>query len=53
MSKNKKGPQFIRFLNPIIKVLKDNGGSLPASEVADRVIEMENIYRILQKMNLK
>ena len=34
-----KGPQFIRFLKPIIEVLRESGGSGTSSEVTDKVIE--------------
>jgi restriction system protein len=33
------GPQFIRFLKPIIEVLRELGGSGTSSEVTDKVIE--------------
>ena len=36
---NTKGPQFIRFLTPIIEVLREIGGSGTSSEVTDKVIE--------------
>jgi|WetSurMetagenome_2_1015567.scaffolds.fasta_scaffold164564_1 restriction system protein len=42
MSKG-KGPQFIRFLKPIIDVLKETGGSGTVSEVIDRIIEKMKI----------
>jgi len=38
MSK-RKGPQFLDYINPIIEVLKENGGSGNASEIIDKVIE--------------
>ncbi len=34
-----KGPQFIRFMQPILASLKENGGSATSSETADNVIE--------------
>ena len=34
-----KGPQFVRFFNPITEVLKETGGSGTAAEVLDLVIE--------------
>jgi restriction system protein len=33
-----KGSQFIRYLNPVLQVLKDNGGVGAASEIIDGVI---------------
>ena len=38
-----KFPQFFRFINPIVEVLKDLGGSGNASEVTDAVIEKMEI----------
>ena len=38
-----KGPQFIRFLKPIIEVLRESGGSGTSSEVTDKVIERLDI----------
>ncbi|MBK9466924.1 MAG: restriction endonuclease [Gammaproteobacteria bacterium] len=34
-----KGPQFIRFMHPILVSLKEKGGSATSSETADDVIE--------------
>lgn len=34
-----KGPQFTRFLKPIIEVLRESGGSGTSSEVTDKVID--------------
>ncbi len=42
MSEN-KGPKFIRFFNPILKVLNDLGGSGNSGEVKDLVIEKMEI----------
>ena len=42
MIKN-KGPKFIRFFDPILKVLKELGGSGNSREVKDLVIERMNI----------
>lgn len=39
----KKGPKFIRFFNPILKVLNELGGSGNSGEVKDLVIERMNI----------
>lgn len=38
MSKS-KGPQFVRFIKPIIEVLQETGGSGTSAEIIDRVIE--------------
>lgn len=40
---NQKLPQHFRFINPIIEVLKELGGSGRSSEVTDVVIEKMNI----------
>ena len=48
-----KGPQFIRFLRPIIEVLRESGGSATSSEVADKVIERMNIPDEEQSIILK
>ncbi len=48
-----KGPQFIRFLKPIIEVLRDFGGSGTSSEVTDKVIERLNISDEEQSIILK
>lgn len=38
-----KGSQFIRYLNPVLQVLKNNGGIGAASEIIDGVIAHLNI----------
>ncbi len=48
-----KGPQFIRFLKPIIEVLRESGGSGTSSEVTDKVIERLNIPEEEQSVILK
>ena len=48
-----KGPQFIRFLKPIIEVLRESGGSGTSSEVTDKVIERMNIPDAEQSVILK
>jgi restriction system protein len=48
-----KGPQFIRFLKPIIEVLRESGGSGTSSEVTDKVIERLNIPDKEQSVILK
>ena len=53
MRRSGKGPQFIRFFRPILKVLGTTGGSGTPSEVIDRVIEMLRIPDSEQKTTLK
>jgi restriction system protein len=38
-----KGPGFIRFIKPILKVLTQSGGSGTPSEIVDRAIELAGI----------
>ena len=38
-----KGPQFVRYILPILHVLREMGGSATAAEVTDAVIERENL----------
>src|SRR5580693_6785692 len=38
-SSKTKGPQFLRYIAPIVLTLRDLGGSGTAGEVADRVVE--------------
>ncbi len=42
-SLNNKGPQFIKYFNPILEVLRELGGSGNASEVQDLVIDKMKI----------
>ena len=42
-SNKAKGPQFTRFLKPIIEVLRKSGGSGTSSEVTDKVIDRLHI----------
>jgi hypothetical protein len=37
------GPQFIRYMLPILHALREMGGSATASEVTDAVIERESL----------
>ena len=53
MAVKAKGPQFIRFMQPIIEVLLDSGGSATSSEVAEKVIERMNIPDEEQSVILK
>jgi restriction system protein len=48
-----KGPQFIRFLKPVIEVLKETGGSGTVAEVIDHVIEKMRIPESEQEVTLK
>lgn len=48
-----KGPQFTRFLKPILEVLRNSGGSGTSSEVTDKVIEWLNIPDDEQSVMLK
>lgn len=52
MSKT-KGSQFIRFLIPIIEVLKESGGSGTVTEVIDRVLEKMKIPESEQEVTNK
>lgn len=49
----KKGPQFIRWFNPVIKALKDLGGSGTPSEVVEYVSKMEKVPEEVQQEKLK
>ncbi len=51
--KEAKGPQFIRFFNPIIQVLKESGGSGTAAEIIDKTIEIMNISEKEQEATTK
>jgi restriction system protein len=51
--KAKGGPQFIRFLKPIIEILRESGGSSTSSEVTDLVIERLGISDEEQTVILK
>lgn len=48
-----KGPEFIRFFQPIIEALIDTGGSGTASEIIDRTLEKMKISESEQEMTLK
>lgn len=48
-----KGPQFTRFLKPIIEILRESGGSGTSSEVTDKVIERMKISDQEQSIILK
>jgi restriction system protein len=38
-----KGPEFIRFFSPILKILIESGGTGTPSEIIDRSLEMANV----------
>src|SRR6266487_6128461 len=48
-----KGPEFIRFFKPILRILKESGGSGTTSEVIDRAIELLKIPESEQEVALK
>ncbi|MBZ0182545.1 MAG: restriction endonuclease [Melioribacteraceae bacterium] len=48
-----KGPQFLRFIIPLVEVLKENGGSARASEATDLVIKKMNISEKEQEEVIK
>lgn len=48
-----RGPEFIRFMKPILRVLQELGGSGTAAEVADRAIESLKIPEKEQQIILK
>ncbi len=43
MNKNKKGPEFIKFVKPIVETLKELGGSGNSGEVIDLIIDKMGI----------
>lgn len=43
MKNRSKGPQFLRYINPIIQALKELGGSGNSAEVVDLVIKNQKI----------
>ena len=53
MSKKINGPQFLKFFNPLVEVLKDLGGSGNSSEVTDLVVERMNITEDELEQTLK
>jgi restriction system protein len=50
--KQPQGPAFVRFFWPILKVLRDLGGSATTAEVIDKVIENLQIPESEQEMEL-
>lgn len=51
--KRGKGPQFLRFAEPIVEVLRDLGGSASSEEVTDFVIDRLQISEEEQSETLK
>ena len=47
--KQKKGPEFIRFLRPILEVLLESGGSGTASEIVDHSLEIAKVSEAEQE----
>jgi restriction system protein len=47
--KQAKGPEFIRFFQPILAVLRELGGSGTASEIVDRSVEIAKISEAEQE----
>ena len=41
--KQTKGPEFIRFIKPILKLLLESGGSGTPAEIVDRSIEIAGV----------
>jgi restriction system protein len=41
--KRTRGPEFIRFLRPVLEVLIESGGSGTASEIVDRSLELTKV----------
>jgi hypothetical protein len=48
-----EGPQFTRYILPILHVLREMGGSATAAEVTDAVIERERIPEALLEQTNK
>lgn len=44
-----KGPEFIRFFSPILKILIESGGTGTPSEIVDRSLEMANVSEAEQE----
>lgn len=52
MSENRVGPQFTRFLSPLVETLREMGGSGPVAEAIDRVLENVGISDEEQSITL-
>lgn len=50
--KQSQGPQFVRYFNPVIEVLKDLGGSGRPAEVRDRIVEKLSLSEDEQNQTL-
>lgn len=53
MKSKSKGPQFVRFLKPVLTILRDSGGSATTAEVIDKVIAVLEISDAEQEEMLK
>lgn len=53
MAKVKQGPNFIRYFDPVIKALKELGGSGTPPEVVEIVARLKNVSEEEQKETLK
>jgi restriction system protein len=49
----KNGPQFVKWLNPVIQAIKELGGSGRASEIVELVAKREKVPEEQQKSRLK
>ena len=43
MKKGMKGPEFLKYVNPVLITLQENGGAGNSSSVIDQVVERLNI----------
>lgn len=50
--KVKKGPQFVQWFDPVLKALKELGGSGTVSEVVELVAKLEDVPEDVQKEKL-
>ena len=41
--KKMKGPEFLKYVNPVLKTLQGNGGAGNSSNVIDQVVELLEI----------
>ena len=53
MAKIKQGPHFIRYFDPVIKALKELGGSGTPSEVVEIVARLKSVSEEEQKETVK
>jgi hypothetical protein len=40
-----KGPEFLKYVNPVLKTLQENGGAGESSDVIEKVIDKLGITR--------